>query len=269
MPDARSTHLRRADIRKLYRLVGDVRVLRETPTLQRQRMVDGLCELIGAWHGFSVHFTSFTPHQWVQATSMVPGGTPDTRTLQWFAEWGAYNRLNDDPLVDATTRMRRPVNAIRRRDLEAADMHHGSGAYRAWYEVSSIGDSLVCLHQRNSPTDVAGLALHREQNDPDFTIRDRRLVRLFMAEMLRLYRQGELAPQQNEPILSPRQQQVLQAILHGRTARQIAQQLGISRRTVEEHMQALYHAFGVANRSQLMASYANTPNNHNGHKHPM
>ena len=255
MSTSRTHRLRLSDLRRLYRLVGEIRELRSHPTVQRQRMINGLCELIGAWHGFSVHFAHFTPEQWVQAASVVTGGAPDSRTLKWFAEWAAHNKLNDDPLVDACTRMRRPVGAIRRRDLQAAGLHNGGEIYHGWYEISDLGDSLVSIHHRSGPTDVAGIALHRERNDADFSVRDRKMMRLFMIELYRLYRDGELEAGQGELLLPPRQQQVLERLLHGHSAKQIAAAMGLSQRTVEEYARGLYEKFGVTTRAELMARF--------------
>ena len=255
MSTSHAHRVRLRDVRRVFRLLGEVRELRGSPTLQRQRAVDGLCELIGAWHGFGVEFHDFTPERWVQVGQLVTGGSPDSRTLKWFAEWAAYNRLNEDPLVDTSTRMSRPIGLIQLRDLSEAGLNRSTETYHGWLEVSQIGDTLASFYRHTTPEKASGIALHRERGEAPFSRRDRRIARLFMAELYRLHRRGELAARDEEPSLPPRQQQVLERLMHGHSAKQIAAGLGLSQRTVEEYVRGLYEKFGVNSRAELMAQF--------------
>ena len=255
MSNSHASRLRLRDVREVFRLLADVRDLRGQPLLQRQRAVDGLCQLIGAWHGFCVEFNSFTPEKWVQATRVVTGGAPDSRALRWFAEWAAYNRLNEDPLVNVTTRMNRSIGAVQLRELQAVGLDSSSDIYHGWYEVSGVGDTLVSFFRHATPAVASGIALHRERTESAFNRRDRRMVRMFMAELYRLHQRGELDDGHAQPALAPRQQQVLEQLLRGHSAKQIAAHLGLSQRTVEEYTCGLYEKFGVATRAELMARF--------------
>lgn len=55
--------------------------------------------------------------------------------------------------------------------------------------------------------------------------------------------------------LSPREEEVLRHLAEGLTDRQIAEQLGISPRTVESHVGAVLGKLGVRNRAQAAARY--------------
>lgn len=55
------------------------------------------------------------------------------------------------------------------------------------------------------------------------------------------------------PVLSARQQAVLQALAQGLTSGQIARQLGFSPRTVEYHLSVLRKRLGEGSRPQLVA----------------
>ena len=55
------------------------------------------------------------------------------------------------------------------------------------------------------------------------------------------------------PTLSPRQQEVLQALVKGFNNTEIADQLGISRTVVKEHVENLLAKLGAANRTELTA----------------
>jgi DNA-binding NarL/FixJ family response regulator len=54
---------------------------------------------------------------------------------------------------------------------------------------------------------------------------------------------------------SPRQQQILTRIAEGLSDKEISVQLGISRRTVEAHLQQLYQRYGIHKRSALVAAW--------------
>ena len=58
---------------------------------------------------------------------------------------------------------------------------------------------------------------------------------------------------EEEVMLSPRQQQVLQALAEGYTTKQIAYNLGISQRTVMAHIQATKERFGTYTRAQTVS----------------
>jgi DNA-binding NarL/FixJ family response regulator len=52
--------------------------------------------------------------------------------------------------------------------------------------------------------------------------------------------------------LSPRQRQILQLVGSGRSSQEVGAELGISRRTVEAHVQAAMRALGASTRSQAV-----------------
>jgi two-component system nitrate/nitrite response regulator NarL len=56
------------------------------------------------------------------------------------------------------------------------------------------------------------------------------------------------------PVLSPREQDVLQLIAAGGSAPEIARQLHLSPSTVKTHMQSLYEKLGVSDRAAAVAA---------------
>jgi DNA-binding NarL/FixJ family response regulator len=69
------------------------------------------------------------------------------------------------------------------------------------------------------------------------------------------YRRMALEPQPDSPRLTDRETEVLRQVATGRTARQIAQALVISHRTVENHVQSTLRKLQLHNRVEL-ARYA-------------
>jgi PAS domain S-box-containing protein len=60
-------------------------------------------------------------------------------------------------------------------------------------------------------------------------------------------------PRTHHPALTPRQTEVLQLLEHGRSTRQIAQELHLSTETVRNHVRGLLRAFGVHSRIEAVA----------------
>jgi DNA-binding NarL/FixJ family response regulator len=52
--------------------------------------------------------------------------------------------------------------------------------------------------------------------------------------------------------LTPREQQVLEAVLLGETTRQIAEENGIGRQTVKNYLTTIYEKLGVSCRAQVI-----------------
>lgn len=79
------------------------------------------------------------------------------------------------------------------------------------------------------------------------------LAGLVLGEYRRIARTPEAGPQ--TPRLTERETEVLRYVAKGLTARQIAERLSLSHRTVENHVQATFRKLQVANRVEL-ARYA-------------
>jgi len=56
---------------------------------------------------------------------------------------------------------------------------------------------------------------------------------------------------QENGVLTDRQQEISRLLAHGRNNKEIANELGISRRTVEDHRSAIYEKLGVRNVVEL------------------
>jgi pSer/pThr/pTyr-binding forkhead associated (FHA) protein len=64
----------------------------------------------------------------------------------------------------------------------------------------------------------------------------------------------ELPQNDDRPVLSPRQQQVLMFLKDGLTNPEIAEQLGVTERTVKAHCQEVFDRLGARNRTAAVAS---------------
>jgi len=56
----------------------------------------------------------------------------------------------------------------------------------------------------------------------------------------------------NQPHLTPRQREVLRSLMTHGAHKLVSTELGVSQRTVEAHMRAIYKAFGVGRRNIVL-----------------
>ena len=55
-------------------------------------------------------------------------------------------------------------------------------------------------------------------------------------------------------VLTPRERQILEALVQGNTTREIAARCGIGRQTVKNYVTVIYEKLGVRGRGQLLAN---------------
>jgi DNA-binding NarL/FixJ family response regulator len=117
------------------------------------------------------------------------------------------------------------------------------------------GRSFV-LSQRSLPHihAVDQLGLHRAFGDAPFSPAEHRLIRLFHAELARLWKR-DLLRDAGDPHrdLPPRLSQTLAELLAGRSEKEIAAKLDLSRHTIHNYVKALHQRFEVSSRGELLA----------------
>jgi pSer/pThr/pTyr-binding forkhead associated (FHA) protein len=64
----------------------------------------------------------------------------------------------------------------------------------------------------------------------------------------------EVAPDEDRPVLSPRQKEVLRFLRDGLTNPEIAKRLGVTERTVKAHCQEVFDRLGARNRTAAVAA---------------
>jgi len=136
---------------------------------------------------------------------------------------------------------------------------------RAWYrsefyaEVSRpvrLDHSIYSMRPGLRPGVVHGLGLSRPAGDAPFDEDERALVQLFHRELLPLVRR--LTPTQldeRRATLTPREEDVMERLLDGKTDKEIAADLRLSRYTVSQHVRAILRKLDVAGRGELLAMH--------------
>ncbi|MBN2047040.1 MAG: response regulator transcription factor [Anaerolineaceae bacterium] len=121
---------------------------------------------------------------------------------------------------------------------------------------------MTVYHVAESANDVASSVQAGDWELPEPSAPSVDLSKMCMLRMSNLvvllpkdYQWEILSPDEYESPseISPRQQQVLQALANGLTTKQIAYKLGISQRTVMAHIQATKERFGTYTRAQTVS----------------
>jgi DNA-binding CsgD family transcriptional regulator len=212
------------------------------------------------------------PSDWVAINELGPGPEMIMEIIkppipqEAIAVFVRYAEQN--PLMEHYTRTR-DGRARRISDLISTEEFHSREVYTEFYAPLGLEYQMV-FSLPGEPERVLAVILSRRHQD--FTDHERDLVetaRPFLIQAYRnalLYTDAAVAPQSpsreasRPPIeslralgLTLRQAEVLQLIATGAGERDIAEQLGISRRTVNKHLELCYRALGVDRRARAAA----------------
>lgn len=167
--------------------------------------------------------------------SLLPENTWSCDDVPWDDQWAAPD--------SAYRRRTGHSGALALRDVVSA---HGlrSRADCAFYREYHVTDELSVSLSR-APLIRRNVVLTRQGGR--FSERDRTLLDLLHPQLQLL----SLARRQVE--LTPRQREVLTLVREGRTNKEIARELWISPGTVRKHLENLYEALGVTNRTEAAA----------------
>jgi DNA-binding CsgD family transcriptional regulator len=234
------TRLRLKDVRAIFRLVGEVREMGADPDVWRPHMVQSLRELLGAQFVVSseIHFRK-SPREgcvrvidigWISDTEGNVCKSHDQREQDNFEDfWVAPSKE-----LTAVTSDLIPVKP-------KLAVHAGRSFILSQYALKHAGA-------------VDQLGIHRAWGDEPFTSADHRLVRLLHVELGRLWRKDALRRAKDPgTALPPRLSQTLDELLQGRSEKEIALRLELSRHTIHNYVKALHQRFGVSSRGELLA----------------
>jgi DNA-binding CsgD family transcriptional regulator len=216
-----------------------------------RHLLAGLCRIVGGDVSALIRFppSAGMPEQ---AEEMFVAGADDTTTLaiEEFYIGGRGHLL--DPVCSVLMQHPGPTTIDMRErivsDREWYRSHFVDHHRRSWnldhqiYGLWLEGDGRQC-----------GFGVTRCWGAPPFAEEDLDLLRLFQTGCAPLFEQPRPATASApEAALSPRQRQTLERLLGGESAKQIADALQISTNTLNHYVKAVYRAFGVTSRAELM-----------------
>jgi DNA-binding CsgD family transcriptional regulator len=256
----KSVRIDGADLRALFRLFDECRLLGDDSRVWRSHFAQQLAQLIDADLVFCVETAG--------CRALVP---KDLGVADWgwengfdLAGWArALSEFQKDPFYSLGLQryfaqfIDSDGVACSRRDLITNRDWDGSFDHQVIHRTVGVDHALWCFRSLPSLKDEQiGVIALRGKGRRDFEPKTRAIVAEAQALLApavggSLARFTDPAPSQ----LSRRTRQVLRCLLEGDGDKQIAARLAISPLTVNVHTKAIYKHFGVSSRAELLARW--------------
>jgi DNA-binding CsgD family transcriptional regulator len=244
------------DIRNVFRLLNEMQELKTDRRLGRHNLIQGLCGLLSARQGVSLCWSGFSSTGQLKLLEFVGGGwaSPEAAAL-WEQAMNAA-QWRGDPVLNQATCIAGDVRAFRRCELVCDEDFHASEVYNQISKHSDTDDLLVGWFRHGQQDQVTGLSFQRSWGDRRFSPRQREILRLVVSELQLLHKAGKLDPAPTGlPALPPRLAQLLTELLSGKSEKQIAATMCLSKLTVNDYVKRLYRRLDVQSRPELMAQF--------------
>jgi DNA-binding CsgD family transcriptional regulator len=253
---SRSERLSYRQVREVAELVGQAVELGRDPTAWRTHALAGLVRLTGARVGLTMDIDGL-PGGMPRMLDPIDLGFDENGRRVFYRDYPAV--MHEDPGTIALSRIHdkaRFMSATRHELIEDGDWY----AARAVSELRRTGDvdDFVCTSVEIRPNVLHGFVVYRNWGEPPFGIREKRILRLFQAGILREHARSVVEQPGGAKIetLPPRVRETLDQIVAGKSLKQIAASLQISRHTVNDYTKYLHKKFGVSSRAELLNTMA-------------
>jgi DNA-binding CsgD family transcriptional regulator len=250
---SKSDLLRVGDVRDAYRLIGECRDLGGEPALWQMRILEGLCQLVGAAAGAGGEGIWARPVHPVHPFSAFDTGF-DARGQERLRAYRGEIGPAGDPIFRALREMPGPVATRARSQLVSNTEWYRSVSFNDYRKLCGVDHCLTSVCRLLDRGAVSVITGHRKIGERDFSPREVRLLEFLHIELRPLIgRQLVSATEPSPGTLSRRLRQTLACLVEGDSEKQVAARLGISATTVHQYVTDLYRRFGVQSRSQLLA----------------
>lgn len=249
-----SNLLSNSDVRGMLQLMGEVGELPHDSSLRLPHLLDGLCSLIGgrlaAW--FSTTWDeSRKPH----VTAVVDRGWTTRHEREVYFRY-VNSDLRQDPLyqpANVWTAKSAPAQhtVLNWREFYSDNEWNNHAFVQELLRPTGLCHPIILLKQGKTPRQNTGITIFREWGDLDFGPRETQLLELVCASCNGLI--DDHASSNHR--LPPRTRQVLDRLLAGDSAKQIARHLGVSVHTINDHIKSIYRSYEVASRGELLAKF--------------
>ena len=249
----------------MLRLAGEVGELAHDEHLRRRHVLEGLLAVVG---GCSAVCCEIDLHHDRASGWAIPGSITCAGALFATHESMVDRYLTGqlaalDPAVPHLLRDEHAVATACRADVVDDATWYASAHYNEIRRPLGIGESMYGKFVTPDGRHMK-LSVHREARAQPFKAHHARLLNVFNENLARLY---VATPPERMPAdrsvevdeivenLPPRLRPVLRWLLAGDAEKQAAIKLGLSYHTVHEYTKALYRAFGVSSRGELLAKF--------------
>jgi DNA-binding CsgD family transcriptional regulator len=260
-----SEQLRLRDVRAAFRLVGEVHELGTDPHDWWPHLLEGLCQLTGAAAAIGGELEGLffvDPQVRVLGNFFARLSDDGQQRFMHFVVSEKWKTIDEGGERYYRLRGQGAPLAVRSAEqLMAQHRWRRSEMFNDYFRPTHIDDRMYSFCQtpngrRQGAHLWNGITLLGGLRDRPFTARDRRLLRLVHGELRSLIgtKIASLRGSATRP-LSHRLRQTLDLLLSGRSEKQIAEQCGLAKSTVNEYVTALYRRYGVSSRAELMARF--------------
>ena len=262
----------------VQRIIARVLARSSDATAAKRLLIGEALSSLGCHQGFSYCFGGFAPAGRTRILDFAQdghGGGIDPSMMQSYRSSKLWVQPRLDPMLEALVRnparvaVVTPGHVLRDGEWEQSEIPARLRALGLGPMVVGFfrlrRDERLGMTQASTNGDHADehalgftLGLHRRLGAADFTDVEVGLLRRVMLSLRRLARDGHfpLHPPEMHPVgLSIRQNQVLQLLLRGHSAKEAAGELGISSLTVSGYIKDIYRYFDVHSRSELLSRF--------------
>lgn len=262
----------------VQRLIARVMARSSDATAAKRLLIGEVAPRLGCHQGFSHCFGGFAPAGRKRVLDFAEdgsGGGMDLSRLPSYRSSMLWLQPRVDPMLEALVRYPARVAVVtpgrllgegeweatgipaRMRALGLGPLVVGFFRLR---QHERVVQGLVSTNGHHADEHALGftLGLQRRVGAAEFTDGEVGLLRRVMLALRRLARDGSfpLHPPEAHPVgLSVRQNQVLQLLLRGHSAKETARELGISSLTVSGYIKEIYRYFNVHSRSELLSRF--------------
>ncbi len=243
--------LKSAQLRALFELKGEARELAADEGACREHVLHRVAELLHVSAGCLVRSErQGSCHRIVAATLHNFDGVTRPAFEVLMQHGGNFHPLVDEQL-ERTDRARRFVVSSAAEDLRRGPWRE-TEYYVDYLRPSGLGEALISASRFGDLRSTFGYGLFREQGARPFSNDDKLLIECVELGLGELVHRVEAPPQPARP-LTPRERDVLDAMLAGLSDKEITERLRITRHTVNQYAKRLYPAFAVHSRCELLA----------------
>jgi len=252
-----SGRVRLKDLRAIYLLVGECCEVGSDPYAWHMRAFEGLRRILGfqfgtagmTGHGIDdFHFNS--------VLGVMGWGYTDRQQKRLHEEYTQSDLHWTDPTFLPFLHLQGKLIVRRREEIVSDSAWYGSVHFNEHFRRAHLDDGLFSASYPPPETGVTlhHMLLHRPLGDKAFSVRDRRIIWLFLREIRRLLGNKLVRFGRPNPYgLSPRMRQVLSLLAEGQSEKQVAETLKISPHTVHDYVKMLHRRLGVSSRGELLA----------------
>ena len=238
------------DVVRMLELAGEMHELPPLILPRAEHLLRGICDLIGAQVALFSDLQDYLPGRKWQINPLLDIGWTDAKERAAFMSFFEGPQLSD-PLTPLCTHPAGQVVTVMRRQL-VDDVD--------WYQSPNVNelrrkgrlDDCIYSHFRLGEDGRAmGIAFHRPWGDKPFGERELGIVDL-MHRTQTMYDRN-FSPDREAKAIPPRQMEVLKALHAGKSEKEAAAKLGLSKHTIHVHVKAIYKRFAVNSRAELMS----------------